>query len=267
MTALVKTNRVSRLLAMAFAGLALLVQATPSSAALFVSEEVLRPLQDVSIKNANGDNLYLGYKVSFHWFVLPYAVSNDGYILGAKDKPIFYSADKAKLEQWQAEGHLPNPLPRNRLSVRDYLFGHLLWIILGAVAIWYGRAVINYRRAAVAAARTASAAKVLPFTPKQTVAASAVVAPSPIAAKRAEPAIASAPVTPAAEEAGAAPPAPRSDAKPVAPEAEQVPASEQSPDTPAAPPRAAPAEQPVTAQPSEFGVAKTAWRVKQIKAS
>ena len=267
MTALVKTNRVSRLLAMSFVGLALLAQATPSSATLFVNEEVLRPLQDVSIKNANGDNLYLGYKVSFRWFVLPYAVVNDGYILGAKDKPIFYPADAAKLEQWQAEGHLPNSLPRNRLSVRDYLFGNLLWIILGAVAVWYGRVVINMRRVAVATARAASAAKVLPFTPKQTVAPSAVVAPSSIITKSAEPATASASEEPAAEEKAAAPATPQSDAKPVAPQAEQRPAPEQSSGTPTAPPHTAPAEEPVTAPPSEFGVAKTAWRVKQIKAS
>lgn len=59
--------------AAAFAALAVASAATPASAATFNTgpETVVRHLQDVRLQNGSGEPLYLGYKVTYHWFGLP----------------------------------------------------------------------------------------------------------------------------------------------------------------------------------------------------
>jgi tetratricopeptide (TPR) repeat protein len=101
----------------------------------FGTQEYLRPIQDVSIKGPNGEQLYLGYKYSFYSFVAPYRLSDDGYILGVKGRDAYFRLDKAGIERYQANGLLPSPLPAYELSTLDYAMGHLLWGLAVFVAV------------------------------------------------------------------------------------------------------------------------------------
>ena len=103
--------------------------ATPARAAMcFGTQEYLQPIQDVAITGQNGEALYLGYKYSFHCFIAPYSVSDDGYILGVKrESKRYYRLDAARIATYQARGLLPKPLPPYRLSWVDQAFGHLAW--------------------------------------------------------------------------------------------------------------------------------------------
>ena len=92
----------------------------------FGTQDYLRPIQDVAIKGPNGEELYLGNKYSFHSFVMPYSLSDDGYILGVKGRNAIFLLDKTKIERFQASGPLPTPLPAYELSALDYVMGHLL---------------------------------------------------------------------------------------------------------------------------------------------
>jgi tetratricopeptide (TPR) repeat protein len=102
----------------------------------FGTKEYLQPIQDVAAKGPNGESLYLGYKYSFYSFIMPYALSDDGYILGVKDRDVYYRLDQGRIAQFQAKGLLPTPLPPYELSAIDYVMGHLLWgvgVVIAAV--------------------------------------------------------------------------------------------------------------------------------------
>jgi hypothetical protein len=93
----------------------------------FGTEDHLRPIQDVAFKGPKGEALYLGYKFSYHCFILPYSVSDEGYVLGVKGTDTtYYRLTKAQIEQLQASGQLPSPLPSYQLSTSDYVMGHML---------------------------------------------------------------------------------------------------------------------------------------------
>ena len=78
----------------------------------FGTQDTINHLQDINVKGPNGEALYLGFLTSRHSFLLPYSMSNGGYVLGIRgvsDK--FYKTPKEKIEQMQRAGLLPNPLP------------------------------------------------------------------------------------------------------------------------------------------------------------
>jgi tetratricopeptide (TPR) repeat protein len=112
----------------------------------FGTQDYLRPIQDVAIKGPNGEDLYLGNKYSFHSFVMPYSLSDDGYILGVKGRNAFFLLDKAKIERFQASGLLPTPLPAYELSALDYAMGHLLWGVLVFMVAFVGIGLLRRRR-------------------------------------------------------------------------------------------------------------------------
>jgi tetratricopeptide (TPR) repeat protein len=123
----------------------LAASASPADAArmCFGTQEYLTPIQDVAITGPAGEALYLGYKHSFYCFVLPYTLSDDGYILGAKGGGNrYYRLDQARIAQYQASGLLPSPLPPYRLSLLDRVVGHSIWAVpvplagLVAYALW-----------------------------------------------------------------------------------------------------------------------------------
>jgi hypothetical protein len=62
------------------------IGATPAQAAkvYFGTQEYLRNIQDVEAKGPKGEALYLGHKYSFLSFILPYRMTDDGYILGVR---------------------------------------------------------------------------------------------------------------------------------------------------------------------------------------
>ncbi len=140
--------RRSPLLALVLATLCALAPVAPASA-LTVKlgpEIVVRPLQDVRLQTGRGDPLVLAYKLTFHWLGLPYSMSSDGLVLGVKGGTDHFALDSNRLAQWQAQGHLPTPLPSYRPGIEDYVLGHLLWIVLALVAAWFGRSIVSTRR-------------------------------------------------------------------------------------------------------------------------
>jgi Tfp pilus assembly protein PilF len=129
--------RVSTLLAIMLGwACALPLSAAPAQAAKlrFGTQDHLVKIQDVDIKGPQGEALYLGYKYSDHSFVLPYTVTDDGYILGIKGQDAFFKLDEARIKSFQASGLLPSPLPPYELSLMDLVMGHLLWGVLLIIA-------------------------------------------------------------------------------------------------------------------------------------
>ena len=135
-------------LAAAIAGLALASAATPASAGTFNvgPETVVRHLHDVRLQNGSGEPLYLGYTITYHWFGLPYGVSRGGYVLAVKDKAIRYELEEARVGEWQAQGHVPSPLPVYQMSTADYVLGNLLWIVAGLLGVWYGGKALLFKK-------------------------------------------------------------------------------------------------------------------------
>lgn len=135
----VSRRRSLSLLAVVACGLALLSAAPAAHAGFkFGPEENLRPLADVRLQNSAKEALFIGHKVTFYWIGLPVSFSDDGYILGVKGKSLYYPLDKDRLAEWQAQGLLPSPLPGYTLSAADWVFAHLLWLVLAGWALFSG---------------------------------------------------------------------------------------------------------------------------------
>jgi len=112
----------------------------------FGTQDTIKRIQDVAIKGKNGEELYLGHKYSTHSFVAPYSLSDDGYVLGVKGRESYYSLTQQDIEKFQASGLLPSPLPAYEISTIDYLFGHLLWIVLIVIALFIVGGSIKQKR-------------------------------------------------------------------------------------------------------------------------
>ena len=103
---------------------------------MFGTQERINHLQDVSVPGPKGEALYLGFLTSMHAFMLPYSVSDGGYVLGIKgvsDK--YYKLPQEKIEAMQRVGLLPNPLPVYRRTAFDTVVGHILWPALLVIAV------------------------------------------------------------------------------------------------------------------------------------
>src|SRR5690242_314312 len=102
---------------------ALVVGAAPAQAAKLYSgtQEHLHHIQDVEVTGPKGEHLYLGYKYSFHSFILPYRLTDDGYVLGVRGQHSYFRLDENNIKSMQARGQLPSPLPPYHLSAIDYL--------------------------------------------------------------------------------------------------------------------------------------------------
>jgi hypothetical protein len=102
----------------------------------FGTQDKINHLQDLSLKGPNDEALYLGFVTSTHSFLLPYSMSDGGYVLGIKgtsDK--FYKLPKERIEQMQRAGVLPNRLPVYQRSSGDYIIGYVLWPVLLITAV------------------------------------------------------------------------------------------------------------------------------------
>lgn len=128
--------------------------ASPAAAAFnFGTDETLHRLVDVEVVGENGEALALGYKTSTQNFLLPYAISDDGYILIVKAEPgKYYGLPADQLAQWQAAGLIPDPLPPYEISLLDRVFGYALWPTLAIIALVYLVPMLRKRKAVAAAA-------------------------------------------------------------------------------------------------------------------
>lgn len=105
----------------------------------FGVQDELRHLQDVKVVGPTGEALYLGHKLSHHWYLLPFGVKDDGYVLGVKGKTSYFLLDEQRTKELQGRGLIPDPLPPYELSFFDYLFGNLGWVPVagfGVLGIW-----------------------------------------------------------------------------------------------------------------------------------
>ena len=126
-----------------FATLCLLLQATPNAHAYrFGSEDRIRVIQDVRARGQQGEQLYLGYKMTVQNVFLGMYIKDGGYVLGIRgDSKHYYNLPPAKeLERLQRMGLLPNPLPKYQMEWTDYAYGYLFWpvlVLLIGVSMWF----------------------------------------------------------------------------------------------------------------------------------
>lgn len=107
---------------------------------VFGTQDRINHLQDLKVQGPGGEALYLGFKTSTHAFMLPYTMSDGGYVLGIKgvsDK--YYPLPKERIEYLQRSGQLPKTLPVYRRTALDYIWGYALWpgLLIVAVACFF----------------------------------------------------------------------------------------------------------------------------------
>jgi tetratricopeptide (TPR) repeat protein len=124
------------------------ISSAPAHAAklYFGTQEYLRQIQDVEVRGPKNEPLYLGYKYSFHSFILPYRMTDDGYVLGVRGEQSYFRLDESNIKSMQARGQLPTPLPPYQLSLVDYAMGHGAWIALAVIIGLIPLSMISKRR-------------------------------------------------------------------------------------------------------------------------
>jgi hypothetical protein len=123
----------------------------------FGTDEEIHFIQDVPLKGANDEALYLGYMTRTHNFLLGYSVEDVGYVLGVKgeSKRFYHMPEGDDLARFQSAGTLPNPLPPYRLGVFDYVAGYSLWWGLALVAVFWAVGARRKKKGAAAAEEAA----------------------------------------------------------------------------------------------------------------
>jgi hypothetical protein len=134
----------------AFLSLVLLVLAfaLPAQAFDFGAEEKLHPLVDVELKGAEGEDLTLGFKTTLNNFILPYSLSDDGYVLlvrGQNGK--FYELEQERVAAWQEAGFLPDPFPAYEIPLMERIFSYGLYFAILLALPFYIVPAIRKRRA------------------------------------------------------------------------------------------------------------------------
>ena len=122
------------------------VEPAQAAKVYFGTQEYLRRIDDVEVKGPKGEALYLGHKYSFHSFILPYRMTDDGYILGIRGEQSYFRLDDANIKSMQARGQLPSPLPPYQLSMLDYAMGHGAWIALAVIIGLIPLSMLSKRR-------------------------------------------------------------------------------------------------------------------------
>ena len=142
-------------LAILVAAIALAIAAAmPAQAAyMFGDDESLTTMVDVGVTGSEGEALMLGHKTTTHNFLLPWSMSDDGYVLVRKsDTGQYYEMTEAEIAEWQQAGLLPNPLPAYEISLFDKVMGHLLWPTLAVIGVIYLVGFMRKRGKAMVAA-------------------------------------------------------------------------------------------------------------------
>ncbi|MBY0505346.1 MAG: hypothetical protein K2X03_15640 [Bryobacteraceae bacterium] len=108
-------------------------------------EETIHKIVDISLKDKEGKQLFLGYKTRIQYFGAGLYLNDEGYVLGVEGEYSSYYAMPTgeTLTRFQTDGLLPNPLPPYSVSVWSYLLGYSTWWILAIVLSFY--AVETYR--------------------------------------------------------------------------------------------------------------------------
>lgn len=101
-----------------------LLNSHEASSAFLGVEEKVHKIADINIKGPNGEKLFLAYKTSGKAFLVPYWISDDGYVFGVDGDPAKYIKfpDASEIARLQIDKLLPNPLPVYQLSMMDIFF-------------------------------------------------------------------------------------------------------------------------------------------------
>lgn len=120
----------------------------------FGEDQEIRFIQDVTLKGAQDEALYLGYMTKTMNVVAGAYVEDAGYVLGVKgESKKYYPMPKGEdLARFQSGGYLPDPLPPYRLSFWDYLVGYSLWWSLALVGLVWAIGAWRKRKTAAATA-------------------------------------------------------------------------------------------------------------------
>ena len=109
----------------------------------FGDQDNLHFLQDVKLKGANKEALYLGYRTTTKFFLAGVYLTDHGYVLPAKEnkdskEESYYTLTDEQMRSYQSQGLLPKPLPIYKIETLDYLIGYSLWLIILVGLIYYG---------------------------------------------------------------------------------------------------------------------------------
>jgi len=117
----------------------LLGSLAPAEAYRFGKQEDIHHIEDVKLKGANDEALFLAYMARTYNFVAGLYIEDAGYVLGVKgdSKKFYRMPEGAELARFQRDGFLPNPLPTYSLSTFDYIMGYSLWWIAVFVALYF----------------------------------------------------------------------------------------------------------------------------------
>jgi hypothetical protein len=125
----------------------------------FGTDEDIHSIQDVTLKGAKQEPLYLGYMTRTKFFLLGAYVEDVGYVLGVKGEgKRYYEMPKGEeLARFQKAGFLPDPIPTYKLGFFDYLNGYSLWWAGAIVALMGVFGVFRKKKAIAPAASTPTA--------------------------------------------------------------------------------------------------------------
>lgn len=133
----------------------LLLVAAPAHAksACFGKKEALTVMADTGVKSSEGVPLVLAHKTTRHCFLLPYWLSDDGFVLSIKgdDKAYYPLPNNEKTSALQAAGLLPKPFPKWTRSLDDWIGGYFVWWFLLGCLIYQG--AISARKSSGKSAR------------------------------------------------------------------------------------------------------------------
>lgn len=117
---------------LAFLALCVPVDAKAVGFGSFGKDEHIRFLANTTIPGPGQSRLYLGHLVETRIFLLPYCVKSRGYVLGISGESSKYIPlpQGEKLQELQANGYLPNPLPSIEFTAFDYVMGYMLWFFI-----------------------------------------------------------------------------------------------------------------------------------------
>lgn len=147
-----------RLLVTIISAIFLMAVGTASAQAWqFGGQESLYPLVDVELKGAEDEALSLGYKTTMQNFILPYALSDDGYVLIVKgEEGRYYDIEEDRVAEWQQAGFLPDPFPVYEIPLIERLMSYALYLALVIMALLYIVPAVRKRRQKAVAVESAT---------------------------------------------------------------------------------------------------------------
>ncbi len=104
---------------------------------MFGEQDSIRMVAPTTLSGPGNTRLFLAHRVTMKAFLLPYTITDNGYVFGisGESKQYINLPTGAELRAIQAGGYLPKPLPPTELSWFDYLMGYSLWIALFAIFV------------------------------------------------------------------------------------------------------------------------------------